>query len=294
MLPLQLDSGCEGVLDIGDQVLSVLNTDRQTDQVLGDAKSSTVLSADGAVGHGGGQLAQRLDTSERLGKGEELDVTQESVGSGQVTLDAERDHTTETLLLGLGQLVLGVRGQARVDDILDTGGGLEDLGNGQGALGVLLHAQVQGLQTTVGQEAVKGRRNGTDRVLEEGELGVDLLVGGDGNTHDDIRVSVDVLGDRVDNNVGTELERVLEEGRHEGVVDNELGVVLVGNLGNGLDVNETEGGVGGGLDPDELGVGADGLGNVGGILEIDKGDLDVEGAGDLGEVAVGASIDVVD
>lgn len=107
-------------------------------------------------------------------------------------------------------------------------------------------------------------------------------------------MSVDVLGDRVDDNVGTELERVLEEGRHEGVVDNELGVVLVGNLGNGLDVDETEGRVGGGLDPDELGVGADGLGNVGSILEVDKGDLDVEGVGDLGEVAVGASVDVVD
>lgn len=185
ILSLQLDSGSKGMLNIGDQVLSVLDTDRQTDQVLSDAKSGTVLRTDRAVGHGGGQLAQRLDTSKGLGKGEELDVAQESVGGGEVALDAERDHTTETLLLALGQLVLGVRRQTGVDDVLDTGRGLEDLGNGQGAFGVLLHAQMEGLQTTVGQEAVKGRRNSTDRVLEESELGVDLLVGSDGNTHDD-------------------------------------------------------------------------------------------------------------
>ena len=72
-----------------------------------------------------------------------------------------------------------------------------------------------------------------------------------------LRVSVDVLGDRVNNNISAQGKGVLEEGRHEGVVDNQLGVVLVGNLGNGLDIDQTEGGVGGGLDPDELGVGAD-------------------------------------
>lgn len=109
-----------------------------------------------------------------------------------------------------------------------------------------------------------------------------------------LRVSVDVLGDRVDNDISAQGERVLEEGGHEGVVDNQLGVVLVGNIGNGLDVDQAEGGVGGGLNPDELGVGTDDRGNIGSIGKIDKRDLDSEGRGDLGEVAVGASVDVVD
>jgi len=291
---LQLDGSLKSSQHISNQILSVLNTDRETDQVLGDAEGSTVLSRDGSVGHGGGQLAQGLDTSEGLGQGEELDAAQELVGSLQISLDTEGDHTAKALLLALGKGMLGVRGQTGVDDVLDTGRSLKSLGNGLGRGSVLAHTEVKGLETTVGEEAVKGRGNSSDRVLQEGELGEDLLIRGDSNTHDNIRVSVNVLGDRVDNDISAERERVLEVGAHEGVVDDQLGVVLVGNVSNGLDINEAQRGVGGGLDPDELGVGADDSGDIGGISKVNKGNLDSEGRGDLGEVTVGASIDVVD
>lgn len=182
-MALQLDGGLEGSQDIGNQVLSVLNTDGKTNQVLGDSKSGTVLGRDGSVGHGGGQLAEGLDTSEGLGQGEELDVAQESVGSGKVALDPERDHASEALLLALGKIVLGVRGQTGVDDVLDTGGSLKCLGNGLGRGGMLAHAQVEGLQTTVGEEAVESGGDSSDRVLQESQLCVDLLVRGNSNTH---------------------------------------------------------------------------------------------------------------
>lgn len=181
---LQLDGSLEGSQHILNKVLGVLDSDRETDQVLSDAKSSPVLSRDRSVGHGGRQLAQRLDTSERLGQGEELDVAQEGVGSGQVALDSERDHASESLLLRLCEGMLGVGGETRVDDVLDTGRSLESLSNSLGIRGVLTHAQVKGLQAAVGKEAVKGRGHGSDGVLEEGELGMDLLIGGEGHTHD--------------------------------------------------------------------------------------------------------------
>jgi len=106
-------------------------------------------------------------------------------------------------------------------------------------------------------------------------------------------VSVNVLGDRVNDDISAERKRVLEEGAHKSVVDDQLGVVLVGNISDSLDINETQRRVGGSLDPDELGVGADDRGNVGGIGKINKGNLNSEGRGDLGEVTVSTSVNVV-
>lgn len=106
-------------------------------------------------------------------------------------------------------------------------------------------------------------------------------------------MSVDVLGDRVDDDISTQREWVLEEGAHEGVIDHQLGIVLMGNLSNCLDIDQTQGGVGWGFHPDELGVGTDGRSDISSILEINEGHINSQGGGDLCEVAVSASIDVV-
>lgn len=45
--------------------------------------------------------------------------------------------------------------------------------------------------------------NGT--VLQEAESSVDLLVVGHNDTHEDIRVAVEVLGSRVDDDISSEL-----------------------------------------------------------------------------------------
>lgn len=106
-------------------------------------------------------------------------------------------------------------------------------------------------------------------------------------------MSIDVLGDRVDDDIGTQREWVLEVGTHKSIVDNQLGIVLVRDLSNGSDIDQTQGGIGRSLNPDELGVRADSGGKIGGILEVNKGDLDTHGRGDLCEIAVGASVDIV-
>lgn len=106
-------------------------------------------------------------------------------------------------------------------------------------------------------------------------------------------MSIDILGDRVDDDISAQREWVLEEGTHEGVVDHQLGIVLMGNLGNCLDINQTQGGVGWGFNPNELGVGTDGGSDVGSILEVNKGHIDTQSGGDLCEVAVSAAVDVI-
>src|SRR5687768_8174049 len=72
------------------------------------------------------------------------------------------------------------------------------------------------------------------------------------DTHHDIAVAVDVFGDAVHDNVGTVIERVLNVGAQEGVVDNNEDAVLVGGGGDGTNVDETQGGVAGRLNPHQL------------------------------------------
>jgi hypothetical protein len=106
-------------------------------------------------------------------------------------------------------------------------------------------------------------------------------------------VAVDVLGHGVDDDIGAVVERVLDVGAHEGVVDDNENAMAVGDLGNGLDIDQAEGGVGGGLDPDELGLRTDE------VLDVKlngrrEGHLNAVGGGDLGEVAVGTTVDIGD
>lgn len=155
-------------------------------------------------------------------------------------------------------------------------------------------AQMESFEAAVSEPAVKRARNGSDGVLEEFETVVERvgIVGCD--AHEDVGVAVDVFGDGVDDNVGAVGEGVLDIWGHEGVVDDDEDAVLVGDVGDGADVDEREGRVGRGFDPDEFGpVGLDHAGDV----EFDggrKGDLDAVGRGDFGEVAMSAAVDVGD
>ena len=86
----------------------------------------------------------------------------------------------------------------------------------------------------------------------------------------------------------------LEVSGQEGVVDDEEDSGLgVGDLGHGLDVGDLEGGVGGRLDPDHLGVGPEGLADLLGVGGVDEGRLDLHASGHLAEVAVGTAVEVV-
>lgn len=104
-------------------------------------------------------------------------------------------------------------------------------------------------------------------------------------------MAVDVLGHGVYDNIGAVVEGVLHIRRHEGVVNNHHDAAGVGGGGDGADVDETEGGVGRRLDPDQLG----GVGNVLADVDFDlrsECDFDAVGLGDLREIPVGAAVDV--
>lgn len=107
-------------------------------------------------------------------------------------------------------------------------------------------------------------------------------------------MAVDVFGDGVDDDVGSMVKRILDVRAQESVVHHNLDAMLVSNGRNGANINEAQGRVGRGLDPDEPGLArADQLGHVG-LDGGREGDLDAVGGRDLGEVSVSAAVDVRD
>ena len=279
--------------DILLQVLGILYTTAHSHEIVVYTNSLALVLGNTSVGHAAGQFDQTLYSTERLGQGEQLGGLAEALGSGVAALDTEGQHTAAHTVAVLLQSNSAVRmaGKAGVVDSYDERRSLQGGGNGGSIGGGLPGAEVQGLETSVGQPGVEGRRDGADGVLEESQAILELVGVEGGDTHDDVAVAVDVLGDGVDDNVGAKVERVLDVGREEGVVDDDLDAAFV-SLGDDLaDVYQAEGRVAGGLNPDEAGVVGDVLGDV--DLDLRReGDLDAVRLGDLGEVSVGATVDV--
>lgn len=160
------DRDLQGLQDILGEVITILNADTETDEGVRDAKGSTILGTDTAVGHEGRKFGEGLDTTQTLGESEELDGLEELDRLGQRATDTEGDHATKAGLLTGGQGMLRMRGEARVDNLGNKGGeGLEEGSDLGSVLGVALHAEVESLKATAGEEAVKGRGDSADGVL---------------------------------------------------------------------------------------------------------------------------------
>ena len=74
---------------------------------------------------------------------------------------------------------------------------------------MLFHPEVESFQATVDQVAVKGTGHCASGVLQEPQPAVQVDVVGCHRAHDDVTVTVHVLGQRVVGNVGTQLQWTL-------------------------------------------------------------------------------------
>ncbi len=191
--------------------------------------------------------------------------------------------------------MLRVRGQAGVDHFLYRRVGLQPLGQGQrvGAMG--LHAQRQRLQATQGQEAVERALHAPDGVLQEGHLFGQLgVVAHHHHAANHVRVPVEVLGGRVQDQVRAQFQRALQHRRGEGVVHHHDQAVALGDGTHRGDVHDLQHRVGRGFDPDHLGLRGDRGLERGQVGQVDEAELQVGGALPHAlEQAEGAAVDVI-
>ena len=133
-----------------------------------------------------------------------------------------------------------------------------------------LDAQVEGAQAAQRQPRLERAGDRADEVATALEHAVELVVARDDRAHLHVGVAGEVLRRGVHDEVDAVLERALQQGSGEGVVDDDVGAGLVRGGGDRRDVGDLEGRVGRRLEPDQRGVGAgrdDGVG-VGDVDEL--------------------------
>lgn len=105
-------------------------------------------------------------------------------------------------------------------------------------------------QSSVGQKAIKGRRNRANTILREAQLFVHVFIVGANNPHDDIGMATNILGDRMDDNIGPQVQGVLKIRRTKGVVNRQEALLLVTGLRDHGNVSDLERRIGWRLQPD--------------------------------------------
>jgi len=279
--------------NISDEVLAVFDTTAQPDQIIKDTGSFSLFPWDTSVSHAAGNLTQALYTSKRFGKSKNVSLLTESLSGFGTTLDSEADHTaTHTVsVLFDSNVSLRVGVEARIVDGNYLRRRFQGSSDGGGILSCGPGTKMESLQASVCKPAVKGGRNCADGVLEEEETRVDDIIVEGGNTHDNIGVAIDVFRDRVDDDIGAVLQRVLNVRTHESVINNNFDTIRMGNFADGTNIYQCQSRIRGSLDPDELGLGSDNLVEVN-LEAAGECDGDAMGGGDLSEVAVGATVNI--
>jgi hypothetical protein len=170
----------------------------------------------------------------------------------------------------------------------------KEFSNDLGTSASSIHSDLQGLETSEGKVAVESSGSSSNSLGSEEELVSEGLVVGGESAHNDVRVTSDVFSDGVDTDVRSQKEGTLEIRRGEGVISGSDNSLALGNLADGFNIANLEGGVGGSFDPDKLGVGLDGLFNVFDIGHINKGVFNtVSLLTDLSHISLSASVDII-
>lgn len=284
----------QSLLQVGDQVVRVLDADGQADEGVGQADLQAVLHRHAGVGHDGGGAGQGLHSAQGHRQAEHLELGQELAGGLQASLDEDGHHGTGAVGLGLSEGLLGVGGEAGVVDLVDHGVLLQELGDSLGVAYGSVHADVQGLETAQGEVAVEGRGHGASQVLQGAQLGVQCVGVGEHGAHEHVGVAGDVLGHAVHHEVGTHRQGALQVGGHEGAVHAHQEALALGHGGDLADVGGLQQRVGGGLQPDHSGLGGDGGLHLGDVIEVHEGEVDASlGSGDLAEVTGSTAIQII-
>jgi hypothetical protein len=190
--------------------------------------------------------------------------------------------------------VLGVALETRVNYPLNFLVALEQLGNSQGVGLGTHHTDLESLGATEGDPGVEGAETSSHGLKVEEEFVVEFAAVQHDGSGDHIRVTTNVLGNRVRDHVGTEVEGVSVDGGREGVVNAEEDTCSLKGVGDLSYVKALKGRVSGGLEPAKLCVFLDLLLELGDVAEVGESHLNVcVGVQDLVKVALSATVNIV-
>src|SRR5579862_1417212 len=145
----------------------------------------------------------------------------------------------------------------------------EEVGDDASASIVDFHACGEGLYSAQDQPALEWRENRSRAFLQESELIRVLLPCADDNSAKTIAVAVEELRRRMYDHVRSQCERLLEIGRHEGIVDNQQHLFAPADRTDGAEIADPHQRIRRGFDMHHASVLTDGALNIPGVGRVD-------------------------
>jgi hypothetical protein len=239
-------------------------------------------------------LDESLGTTETRGAGDELEPRGHAHRLGTSSPHLQRQHAAEARHLTRGHRVPRMRGQPRVVDPGDAGVGREEASDRLGVLAVAPHPVRQRPDSAEHEPAVKRRGHGTAGDLHRPDPLKQLVVGPrDHRAAQHVAVTAEVLGRRVHDEVGAQLERPGQHRRGPGVVAGHAGTRLPRQGDDRRNVRHAHERVRRRLDPDEARGRADRGRDRGRVSHVDRGVLQTPPGVDLGQELAGDVVRVV-
>src|SRR6202030_2125605 len=142
-----------------------------------------------------------------------------------------------------------------------------------------LHPQRERFQTAQYQKTVERARNRADRVLEEPHSIAKFLVLSDhSHATDDVGVTVQIFGCRMDHEVKTKFDRPLDPWRGEGVVGDRKNLVFARDLRDRFQIDDFEERIARRFDPNHSRVLFDRRLKARYVGKIDISEIEIRGA----------------
>mmetsp|Transcript_47824 Transcript_47824/g.154823 ORF Transcript_47824/g.154823 Transcript_47824/m.154823 type:complete len:352 (-) Transcript_47824:387-1442(-) len=283
-------------LERRNEILLVLDADRQPHKPVRDADLEPVFREHVCVRHHGGARADRLERAEVLAeRPRPLDRIHERAARRGAALDLEPEHAAVQAVhvLPVGELFLREGGEPRVANHVHLWMPLEELGNRLRVLALLPHAQRERLGRLQRVEGVLRAHDVSVHVLHVLDALVQLGRGRDHRAANRHVVAIVVLCGGLDDKIDTVVDWPLKDGRREGRVASVKQAARLCERGDGGEVGEREGGVRRRLGKDQLCVWLEVGLNVCQLGEVDKVELHAH-VGEEGPArAVGAAVRAV-
>src|ERR1035438_1191723 len=206
------------LIQIAENIVDVLDADRNANQSIGDADFAASLRANRCMRHGCGMRNQGFDSAQRLGQRAHHHIPVHFIGFGERS-GFKGDHRTETGHLPFRQLVLRMIPQSRIKNLLHllvSGQVIRDLA----AIEVMLpHAHRESLNAAQNQKTLKRRHNRARSLLQKCKFFGLLCLGAYHRSTQAVAVPIEKLGSGMHNHVSAKFDWPLEVGRHKSIVD---------------------------------------------------------------------------
>src|SRR5579863_4872426 len=98
----------QSLIEIGNEIAEILDTDGETDQGIVDAEGGALCGRQGSMRHDRGMLDQAFDTAQTFGEREDLNTLEKAARLGEAALYLDCHHAAEAVHLSRRERMMGM------------------------------------------------------------------------------------------------------------------------------------------------------------------------------------------